>query len=406
MVKLTEKELTALAKPRAKPFEIPVGVVPGLRLVIQPSGAQSWAMRYRHKGRSKKFCFGRAPGLDLNTARKVGRELYGTICAGHDPAGIRKAARQQERVETAPVRDRVEKIARDYLKHAKARTRASTAAETSRILRVYVLPAWKGKRLSEIGKADVRSLVADIASRAPIQANRVLTNIKTLCNWAVEQDLLVVSPCAGLKAPAAEVSRDRVLSDSELAGVWRACDGLGAYVDWQGETAQPAYGGVIKMLALTGQRLREVSEMRWSEIDLDAKVWNLPRERCKNGHAHQVPLSGQALAIITALPRERELVFVGCSSISRAKTALDAATGIKTPWVLHDLRRTAASGMARLGVSPWHIEAVLNHRSGQIKGVAATYNRYNFAAEKAAALALWGEHVSQITGGNIIRLAS
>jgi hypothetical protein len=183
-MKLTEKELAARATPGAKPFEVVVGVVPGLRLSVQPSG--------------------------LATARKVGRELYGTICAGNDPSGIRKAARRQERAEAAPVKDRVEAIAKRYLAHAKARQRAKTFAGTERYLTKEILPAWRGRRLSEITKADVRELVDAIAKRAPIAANRVLTNIKTLCNWAIEQDVLLVSPCAGLKAPAPETSRDRV----------------------------------------------------------------------------------------------------------------------------------------------------------------------------------------------------
>ena len=139
-------------------------------------------------------------------------------------------------------------------------------------MRVYVLPAWKGKRIPEIDKGTVRSLIADIAGRAPIMANRVLTQVKTLFNWAVAEDILTASPCAGLKPPAAEVSRDRTLADHELGAVWRACDGLGRSVDWMGNEVTRPYGAIIKLLALTGQRLREVSEMRWSELDLDARL--------------------------------------------------------------------------------------------------------------------------------------
>jgi hypothetical protein len=171
MIKLTERQLEAAAKPGPKPFEVVVGPTPGLRLSVQPSGAMSWCLRYRANGRGRKLVFARYPGLPLPEARKVAAGLYGQVASGRDPGAERKSSRRREAEAKAPVRDTIEKVARQYLKHAAARTRASTAAEASRILRVYVLPAWKGKRLSEIDKGTVRSLIADIAGRAPIMAN-------------------------------------------------------------------------------------------------------------------------------------------------------------------------------------------------------------------------------------------
>jgi integrase len=131
------------------------------------------------------------------------------------------------------------------------------------------------------------------------------------------------------------------------------------------------------------------------------KTWSLPRERCKNGRAHVVALSDPALAILAALPREGELVF-GVSSFSRAKKKLDEAAKLAALWVLHDLRRTAASGMAKLGLAPHVVEAVLNHKSGQVRGVAAVYNRYSYASEKREALALWAKHVEQCANNFIV----
>jgi integrase len=376
ITKLTEHQLRKAAKPGPKPFEVIVGPTPGLRLSVRPSGAMSWCLRYRAGGRSRKLVFAKYPGLPLPIARKVAIGLYGQVAAGRDPGAERKASRRREAEAKAPVRDTIDKIVRQYLKHAAARTRASTAAETSRILRVYVLPAWKGKRLSEIDKGAVRSLVADIATGAPVMANRVLTTVKALCNWAVAEDILTASPAAGLKPPAAEVSRDRTLADHELGAVWRACAEMDTGLDWQGASVRRPHGDVIRMLLLTGQRLREVSEMRWSELDLAARVWSLPRERCKNGRAHVVPLSDQALAILDeARDREGDLVFGGVSGFSRAKKKLDAEAKLAAPWTLPDLRRTTASGMAKLGVAPHVVEAVLNHKSGQVRGVAAVYNR-------------------------------
>ena len=158
------------------------------------------------------------------------------------------------------------------------------------------------------------------------------------------------------------------------------------------------------MLLLTGQWLREVSEMRWFELDLENKVWSLPRQRCKNGQAHVIPLSDQAIAILKALKSAETagLVF-GVSGFSRAKKALDAAAKLSTPWCLHDIRRTCASGMARHnGVQPHVVEAVLNHKSGQVRGVAAVYNRYSYSTEKREALDIWAQHVERCAGNIII----
>jgi transcription termination factor NusB len=171
----------------------------------------SWCLRYRAGGKSRKMVFARYPGLPLAEARKAAVVLYGQVASGRDPGAERKASRRREKEGQAPIRDGFDKVARAYFKHAAKRTRASTAAETERILRVYVAPAWKGKRLSEIDKAAIRALVAGIALRAPVMANRTLTTVKALFNFAVAEDILTASPCAGLKPPAAEVSRDRVL---------------------------------------------------------------------------------------------------------------------------------------------------------------------------------------------------
>jgi integrase len=402
VTRLTVNRISSI-KPDAAAKEYRDGHVANLYLAVRPSGVRSWNFRYRVAGKARKLTIGRWPAITVDAARKLAQQAAAKVAGGADPHQEKKAARRREVAEKAPVKDRVEKVCAAYLKHAAARTRASTAAVTSRILKVYVLPGWKGRRLSEITKADVRLLIADIAARAPIMANRVLTSLKTMCNWAVEQDVISVSPCAGLKPPAAEVSRDRVLADHELGQVWRACDGLGRSVDWMGNEVTRPYGAVVRLLALTGQRLREVSEMRWSELDLDARTWSLPRERCKNGHAHVVMLSEQAIAILKALkpPVSVDLVF-GVSGFSRAKKALDAVAKLSTPWTLHDLRRTCASGMARLGVPPHVVEAVLNHKSGQVRGVAAVYNRYSYSTEKREALALWAAHVERCASNIII----
>jgi len=177
---------------------------------------------------------------------------------------------------------------------------------------------------------------------------------------------------------------------------------------------------------LTGQRLREVAEARWSEIDFEGEVWTLPKERSKNGVEHKVPLSQAALRMLGALPRfeakrhSEGFLFTlnGRSAVTAFwaarmnfnKAILVARGEAPAHWTWHDLRRTSASGMAGLGIAPHVVEAVLNHKSGSIKGVAAVYNRYSYSAEKRAALEAWSRYLDTLISGaaaaNVLELAS
>lgn len=360
--------------------------VQGLKL-----DGQNWIFSYRHGGRARRMTIGKFPAVTAKDASKGASILAGQICCGRDPAGEKRAAGQAARTASAPVRDLIEPVLKRYLRHAKARTRPSTFAETSRVFRIEVLPKWKGRRLSEISRADVRQLIAAIAARpAPVSANRCLASLKTFLAFAIEFDLISVSPAAAIKAPAVEKARERTLDDSELSAVLQACDGLGEY------------GAIVQLLILTGQRRSEVANLSWSEIDLAAKTWTLPAVRAKNGRQHVIPLSDAAIAILGNLlpPPSLGPVFspVGFSQ-SKAKldAALAKAMGQNCPaWCVHDLRRTATSGMAGLGTAPHVIEACLNHQSGIIRGVAAVYNRCRYEPEKRAALDLWGAHVAAL----------
>jgi integrase len=155
------------------------------------------------------------------------------------------------------------------------------------------------------------------------------------------------------------------------------------------------------MLILTGQRRSEVGEMRWSEVDLVGRLWVLPKERCKNNQAHQVPLARQAVEILEKAPRfHGNFIFTTnggetpAQGFGRAKAMMDAVRPDIPPWTFHDLRRTAATGMARLGASLAAVEKVLNHTSGSFRGIVRVYQRHDYADEKRHALELWGSHTS------------
>jgi hypothetical protein len=195
--------------------------MPGLYLILQPSGARSWAVRYRHNGAPRKHTLGAYPQIDLAHARKLAARALRTVAEGRDPGREKLAAR-------AAKADSVDRIVEEFLeRHCRRNNRPGTAAETARLLHVRVLPRWRGRLLHEIGKRDVIELIDHIADDAPIAANRVLAAVRKMFNWAVARDILASSPTAGIKPPSPERSRDRILSDSELRLVWEAANTIG-----------------------------------------------------------------------------------------------------------------------------------------------------------------------------------
>jgi integrase len=263
--------------------------------------------------------------------------------------------------------------------------------ETERILGKFV-PLYD-RPLDEIRRCEiVHVLDMLVANGTPYRANRALSAIKKLLNWALNRGMIDVNPIAGQRMPTKEFARDRILSDDEITRLICAARAEGY-----------PFGTIYLVLLLTGQRRGEVSAMRWSELDLQQLTWTIPAARSKNGHAHEVPLSKPLLDILQQVPRflRSDFVFTtnGRSPVSgfgRAKARYEQAVGGKD-WRVHDLRRTAASGMARLAISPHVIEKVLNHRTGVISGVAAVYNRYGYAEEKRDALERWAEWVAEMS---------
>jgi integrase len=261
---------------------------------------------------------------------------------------------------------------------------------------------WRGRRLADIRRAEIIAMLDDVVdSGRPVAANRMLAALRTLFNWAIERDLLQVNPCTGVRAPTAETSRERVLTDDEIRLLWKATGRQGS-----------SFSRFVRLLLLTGQRRDEVGRMRWSEIEDD--LWRLAGERTKNARAHAVPLSGAARDVLASLPRIAwsDYVFTTTGrtpsrNYARGKAGLDAlmravaeeeGMPAPEPWRLHDLRRTVASGMARLGINLPVIEKVLNHASGSFAGIVGVYQRYSFADEKRQALEAWAQHILDLAG--------
>jgi integrase len=372
MARLTVKDVEN-KRPTSERREIPDDYMRGLYLIVQPTGAKSWAVRYRHGGKSAKHTIGPYPAFGLKEARNAAAEVLRAVAEGRSP--------KQRQVGT--VAEAVEQFLTRHGKHY----RPKPLYEATRRLQLYVVDNWGARKLDSMTRADVRAMLDEI--EAPIAANRVHSIVRKFFNWAVENDLIANSPVAGVRAPNPETSRDRILTDEELKAVWRATEKEGH-----------PFGTVLQVLILTGQRRSEVAGMMWSEVDLEAGTWTLPRERVKNDRRHEVPLSRQAVAILKRIPRIGDKYVFTLNGTApyngfKAKERFDGALGI-APWTVHDLRRTAASGMAKLGISLVVIEKVLNHVSGSLAGIVGVYQRHEFAEEKRAALHRWADHVERL----------
>ena len=388
---LTVRAVEAM-RPAAERREIADGFLPGLYLVVQPTGAKSWAVRYRHHGQPRKFTLGSFPAIDLKTARDLGAKALRAVAEGRDPGHERAQARASQP-------DSIETVAAQFVeRHCQRVNRPRTARETERLLRRNVLPRWRGRSVDSITRRDVLDVLDRVVDAgAPIEANRVLAATRKMFAWAVARDIIAASPCAGVKPPSPERQRDRALNDDELRSEMLAADQIG----WP-------FGPLIQLLALTGQRRDEVGRMRWSEVDIKKCLWVLPLGRTKTGQAaHEVPLSTAPIEILKKIPRVAgsDLVFstngsTAASGFSKAKRRIDTLLPPDTPhWTLHDLRRTCASGMARLGINLPVIEKVLNHSSGSFAGIVGVYQKHSFADEKRAALEAWGNFVAALVEG-------
>ncbi|MBV8105975.1 MAG: integrase arm-type DNA-binding domain-containing protein, partial [Hyphomicrobiales bacterium] len=367
----------------------------GLYLTIGHTGAATWSFRYTRARKLRKFKIGRYPATTIKMARAMARDLGVEVEKGGDPQADRLRAKYASTAPTPAVRT-VAMVAEEFLRrHTDERNGERWAQEVRRILAKEILPVIGAKPIAEVAKADIRDLIDKIAdgdgkrAPAPIQANRVLAVCAKMCRWCLGRDYLAVDPTAGLPRPSAETKRGRVLSDDELARVWRAAEGLGY-----------PFGAAAKLLILTGGRREEIAAMKWSEIgtakwkDAEVPALLLSAARAKNRLEHITPLSPAAAAVLASVPRHGEFVFTtnGKAHIagwSRAKLRIDRMSGT-TGWVFHDFRRCVSTWLNENGTDPHIVEAVLGH---VVKGVGGVYNKAGYLREKAEALNLWAKHV-------------
>ncbi|HTW70761.1 MAG TPA: site-specific integrase [Acetobacteraceae bacterium] len=375
----------------------------------EKAGTRRYIVQYRTTdGTQRRVRLGDPKVVSLEDAKDKARDLLAQVQLGGDPQRDRKDARH------AP---RVSELVDDYLKAAEKRLRERSYAETGRHLRQHAKPL-HSRPANAVDRREIAELLASVAEHSGgVTANRVRSSLSAMWTWAVMEGRQEQNPVAATRKPTAEASRERVLTDWELAAIWKATGG------------DHDHDRIVRVLMLTAARRDEVGRMEWSELDGD--LWTVPGKRTKNGLPHELPLP--ALAVAQLPKRQGDCVAVfgkketGFSGWSRCKARLDGrllAQLVKAfkqdhgraprkdevklaTWTLHDLRRTVATWLNEHGELPHVVEAVLNHVSGAAKrGVAGTYNRALYREQKRTALAHWAKHVAELAGQNTANVAT
>lgn len=421
--------LTATAVKNAKPAsarrELPDGSCPGLYMVVEPTGSKRWALRYRRpNGDPARLVLGSvyvtsdepadAPAigghLTLASARRLVATLRHEIAQGRDPGKAHITAKQQRRADgnsentfAAAACGFIERHAKKNIRRWREHARLlGIGWADGELISKGLSDRWGDKLVTAITSVDIDELLREVRKRgvpgagrrskeSDSRARHMLVCLSTFFTWLMDDERIINSnPCSGLSRPKAPKARERVLNKHEVIKFWQAADAV-----------RPEFGGMLKLLLLTGCRLREVADMRRSEME--GSQWTIPGMRTKNRRPHVVPLPQFACDIVAAVPTEDDLVFTTngrspVSGFSKLKRALDRAMKISA-WRLHDLRRTAVTGMAELGIRPDVIELAINHVSGSRGGIAGVYNRSELLPERRAALERWAAHVDSLVSG-------
>jgi integrase len=389
--KLTDIGIKAM---RAKDKYYEVVDTSGLRLGIQPlpSATKSFLTRYRRPVSKKPAKLTHGTN-SLAAARVAHAEAMRKLAEGLDPGESKKRAKASAQEAEASLRaDTVERHVKEHLERCSGEVSESHWKQARLALEGDAVQAWRGRPVSAITRRDVRELVEQIAERrGPIAGNRAFSHVRRFFGALVERDILTASPCVGLKRPGKEAARERVLAAGEIKVVHDALTAIG------GPLATCAL-----MMLYNGQRRGECVNMRRSEIS--DGVWSLPAAKVKNRRPHTVPLSRQMLDLVERQQALGDLIFSydgdkPASGFSHLKRQVDDIAKLEARWCWHDLRRTCASGLQRLGIRAEVIERALNHRSGVFRGVAGIYQRDPLIEEVRDALARWGDHVGRIVKG-------
>jgi integrase len=404
VVRIT-KRIVDEAKPGERDVFVRDAELRGFALKITPAGAKSYVVEYRMpggRGSAKgRYTIGKhSSPWTPDSARKEAMTILEGVRKGINPMTL-KRDKHQEAVDLAFDRY-VDLFIDKYCKREQVRSWQQAKAMFAH----DICPVWKSRPVSEISRKDIASLLANIADDRPPTARYAHAMLRKLFRWAVGRGDIETNPMADMPPPAPTIVRDRILSDGELVAVWNASKAM-----------DPFYGPAVRLLIATGQRRDEVIGMSFDELDLQSRTWTIPAIRSKNGLASIVPLNDLAMAELETLgvgSRKRGLVFTTTgttpiSGMSKFKNRLDGLVlaelrkqddlATLTAWRIHDIRRTVATGLQKLGVRFEVTESILNHVSGAKSGVAGVYQRYDWAPEKRDALDAWGRRVAALVTG-------
>jgi integrase len=392
-IKFTRSNIEALESP-------PKGEVfawcedkPGWGVRILASGRKSWIVQYRDKsGKSRRHTIGDLRVVPITLAEQRASELLSHAKLGIDLLAEEKAKLTRKATEA---KRSVGAMVAAYLVEPEVRRRRSFG-ETKR----YLESVWRqihGESAETIDRHALTPVLRQIATeRGEISANRAKSALSAMFTHAITHGWLrrESNPCQYLPKWE-ESSRERALNLKELGEIWRAAPEV-----------NEQFGRIIKLLILTGCRRSEIAELRWSEVDFDEAVIRLPGSRTKNARPHLVPLAPAAVEILEAAPRTSDLlVFTGFASWSHAKKALDARVPLSSSWVIHDLRRSVATGLREhVGADTHLVELILNHAGGTRGGVAGVYDRSERMAERRRALERWAELIVGAPAAKVVQL--
>jgi integrase len=372
--------------------------IPGGNIQITATGNISYGLQKRRKGQRHAprrlvgyaWKLGQKPPIALADLHDMARAMLLDYAKGVDPKVRVRAAQEAAEKDS---RETFSAVAKDFLADHVAGLRSGHSVKL--VFEAEILPVLGKRPIAEISDSDIARLVKGIAKTRVHRARNVLALLKGFFRWTIGQRAygLRSSPCDGLtmNGLAGRVEpRQRVLTDGEIAAIGAATAAMG----------YPA-GPFVRLLLLTGQRLREVSEMAWSEVDLDKALWTIAPSRMKNGAAHVVPLASESLALLRSVPcGSGKYVFSTCggrkpiSGFSKLKSRIDAALPEPiTPWRFHDLRRTMQTGLSMLGVPDVVAELAIAHSQ---KGSHRVYNQHGYLTEKRNAMERWEAHLRSI----------
>jgi len=390
-MKFTPRSIEAL-KPESKRYIVWKENGDGLGIRITPNGKKSFVFMYRFGGKPRMMTLGVFPRVKLADAGVLHSAAKKLFDEGVDPAAIKQKHKKNEKEA-----DTISGLIEAFIEWGKKNKKSWK--EDERMLQKNVEHVTGKKKVKDINKKDILSMLDTIIARgSPVQANRVLGCLRKMFNFAVERDIIQISPCYGMKAPAKEQQRDRVLTQEEIKTFWQGMDNENVCMTKEVKIA-------LKLVLVTAQRKGEVLHAEWSEIDLENGWWVIPKEKSKNGLSHRVPLSKQALELLSELKEStggRDLLFPARHGQegSLNQWALSSALyknfkhiGVEEKFTTHDLRRTGASHITGMGISRLVVSKILNHVE---RSITAVYDRYSYDKEKRHALDAWGNEIDKI----------